>query len=218
MDDNQEEKQKWLDRVLKNLHGFWGALIGPFLVCFKYGSEFFIWAMFILVAGQLGTIINVINRHVFQGWSIGEALYPDSATGSFYTYSLVLIASLVVPLFTRIKNKEKPMFSTISMIFSSILIFVMIICAVFFSNASQTIPSLNYESFKGLKFGLDVKQFVFFLLAIIFAWYAYGFSLMAKNQELVQLDDGYAKKQDERVRKMAQKAEGTKNDGKGTDL
>ena len=110
------------------------------------------------------------------------------------------------------------MFSTISMVFSSLLIFAMILCAVFFSNASQTIPSLNYQSFKGIQCGIDYKQLGFFILAIIFAWYAYGFSLMVKNQELTQLDDSYSKRQDERVKKVAKKAVDTNSDGKGTTL
>lgn len=215
---SNEKKKKWLDRTLEKLHGFWGSIFGPFLICFKHGSEFFIWALFVIVAGQLGTIINVINRCFFQDWKFFEALYPDSATGNFYTYALVMIASLIAPIFARIKNNDKPMFSTISMVFSSILIFAMILCAVFFSNASQTIPSLDYSSFKGVKFNLDVKQFVFVALAIIFAWYAYGFSLMVKNQELIQLDDSYAHKQDERVKDVAKKAVDTTTDGKGTTL
>ena len=213
------QKKRWLDRTLENLHGFWGALFGPFLICFKYASEFFIWAMFILVAGQLGTIINIINRFFFQGWSFSEALYPDSATGNFYTYSLVLIASIVGPIFTRIKNDEKPLFSAISMVFSTILIFVMILCAVFYSNASIQIPVLDYFSFKGKVSSLDIKQFVFFLFAVVFAWYAYGFSLMIKHQELLQLDrGGYAQKQDEIVKEVSKKATETTTDGRGTEL
>ncbi len=220
MEDKHEEiKKSRMDRKLENLHGFWGSLVGPFLVCFKHGSDFFIWAMFIIVAGQLGTIINIINRFVFQDWTLAEALYPDSATGNFYTYALVLIASLIGPLFTRIKNHNKPMFSTISMVFSTILIFVMILCAVYFSNASQNIPSLNYDSFKGQKLVFDYKQVIFLGLAIIFAWYAYGFSLMVNHQELVQLDDkGYAQKQDEHVQHVGHKAVETTTDGKGVVL
>lgn len=218
MNTTEEKPKKWLDRTLGNLHGFWGSILGPFLICFKHGSEFFIWALFVIVAGQLGTIINLINRFVFQGWSFCEALYPDSATGNFYTYALVLIASLIAPIFTRIKNNDKPKFSTISMVFSSILIFAMILCAVFFSNASQTIPSLDYQSFRNVSFVLDTKQFIFVLLAIVFAWYAYGFSLMVKKEELLQLDDSYAHKQDERVKDVAKNAVNTNTDGKGTTL
>lgn len=216
--ENQEGKEKLcLDKILEGLHGFKGALLGPFLICFKYKAEFFIWALFVLVAGQLGTIINIINRCVFHGWRFSEALYPDSATGNFYTYSLVLIASLIAPLFTRIKNNAKPLFSTISMVFSSILIFVMILCAVFFSNASTSIPVLDYEAFKGTEIALDFKQFIFVILAILLAWYSYGFSLMAANKELMQLDE-YAQAQDKRVKKTAKKVIETTSDGKGIEL
>ena len=41
---------------------------------------------------------------------------------------------------------------------------------------------------------------------------------MVKNRELMQLDDSYAHKQDERVKKVAKKAVDTTTDGKGTTL
>ncbi len=217
MQNNKETTR--LDKWLENLHGFLGAVIAPFLICFKHGTEFFIWAMFILVAGQLGTIINIVNRSLFQGWSFFEALYPDSVTGNFYTYALVLIASILGPLFTRIKNRQKPLFSSISTVFSTILIFTLILCAVFFSFASQQVPSLNYESFKGAELVLDVKQLIFLVLSVIFAWYAYGFSLMVENHELLQLDDeSYSQTEDKQVNDMAKKATETKDDGKGVSL
>ena len=70
MANNPDESPKrWLDKTLENLHGFWGSILGPFLICFKHGSEFFIWALFVIVAGQLGTIINLsfasdLGRHL----------------------------------------------------------------------------------------------------------------------------------------------------------
>ena len=63
-------KKKWPDRAIdffaKKDNKVWGAIFVPFIVCFKHKVEFFLWGMFVVVAGQLGTIINVVNRTLFQ--------------------------------------------------------------------------------------------------------------------------------------------------------
>ena len=216
MENQKEENKSWLDKKLGDLNGFKGALFGPFLICFKHPADFFIWAMFIIFAGQLGTIINLVNKYIFGEFGFAETLYHDSAIGSFYTYALVLIASLIGPLFSRLRNKETPMFSSISMIFSTILIFAMILCAVFFSSSSQNVPFFDHNKMKELQYTVDIKQLIFFLLSIIFAWYAYGFSLMAKNKELLQLDeDSYAQLQDKKIKKESNNINQTNTDGEG---
>ena len=112
MAKDNKRNMKWPNRAIKYLTHregkFCGSLLVPFIVCFNHKIEFFLWVMFVFVAGQLGTIINVVNRTLFHDWTISQALYPDSVSGSFYTYALVLIASLIVPLFTRIRNNKEP--------------------------------------------------------------------------------------------------------------
>ena len=107
MAKSNQSKKRWPDRAIdyfaKRNSKFWGSLFVPFIVGFKHKVDFFLWGMFVIVAGQLGTIINVVNRTLFQNpdWSFPQALYPDSVFGSFYTYALVLIASkyLLVKLY-----------------------------------------------------------------------------------------------------------------------
>ena len=210
--------ESWIRDLCKPERAFWGSIFVPFLLCLKHKAEFFIWAMFILVAGQLGTIINVINRVVFQDWTIMEALYPDSIFGNFYTYALVLVASLIAPLLTRINNNEEPRFRTITTIFSTILIFTLILTAVFFSFASQQIQDIDYTNFSATNLEVDTKQLVFFILSVVFAWYSFGLSLMWEDEVAKQLDEDYQKIEDEAVDKMAEFGEFLNNDGEGVAL
>jgi len=218
----EKKKEKWLDKTIKSLQEregkFLGSVLVPFLICFRHKTEFFIWAMFVVVAGQFGTIINVINRVVFQHWSFPQALYPDSVTGSFYTYSLVLVASLIAPIFTHARNNEKPAFRSISMVLSTLLIFTLVFSAIFFSAASRIPHDVNYESFKYLKLRVDIKQLVFFILAILFAWYSFGLSLMRQEGAVNGLDDDYQKNEDVRVGEMVEEGNEVTTDGEGNEI
>ena len=54
------------------------AILNPIYICKFHKVKTFLWFMFVIVAGQLGTIINIIQRTVFDNWPIGKALIPDS--------------------------------------------------------------------------------------------------------------------------------------------
>lgn len=223
MAKDDKKKIKWPDRAIKCLTQrdgkFWGSVLVPFIVCFNHKIEFFLWIMFVFVAGQLGTIINVVNRKLFHDWTISQALYPDSVSGSFYTYALVLIASLIVPLFTRIRNNKEPGFRSMSVVLLTLLIFALVLSAVFFSFASQEIRSVKYDDFKNLELIIDWKQTIFFVMAVIFAWYAFGLSLMADNNEGNELDDDkYLKQEHEDVDNIEEKSAEILTDGKDTAL
>ena len=222
MAKDNKRNMKWSDRAIKYLTHregkFCGSLLVPFIVCFNHKIEFFLWVRFVFVAGQLGTIINVVNRTLFHDWTISQALYPDSVSGSFYTYALVLIASLIVPLFTRIRNNKEPGFRSMSVVLMTLLIFALVLSAVFFSFASQEIRSVRYEDFKALKLDIDIKQLVFFIMAVIFAWYAFGLSLMADNNEGNELDDTYLKQEQNDLGDIEERSADIKTDGKDTEL
>lgn len=222
MAKGDKKKLKWPDRAINQLTQregkFWGSVLVPFVVCFNHKIEFFLWIMFVFVAGQLGTIINIVNRTLFHDWTISQALYPDSVSGSFYTYALVLIASLIVPLFTRIRNNKEPGFRSMSVVLMTLLIFALVLSAVFFSFASQEIRSVKYDDFKNIDLNIDWKQTIFFVIAVIFAWYAFGLSLMADNNEGNELDDKYLKQEQEDVDDMEEKSAEIITDGKDTAL
>ncbi len=89
------------------------ALKEPYLVLFKekHRLSVFLWFMFTIFAAQIGTMVNLIKHVLFTEQSsankdcftlVQESLYMDSQSGSFYTFSIVLTASVLSPLFIKL--------------------------------------------------------------------------------------------------------------------
>lgn len=195
------------------------ALLCPFLVSFHHLTETFIWAMFVIVAGLLGTFINIIKRSVFLDWDISVALIPDSVSGTFYTFSLVLISSLLAPIFVSYSKDEKPNYQHISVILVTLMVFVMIFCAVFYSfAASDTLTPIDYSKLTSENVSIDGWQFLFFVVAIIFAFYCHGFSLLKYHDEELKMSAEYFCKENQEKERMAEKTADITSDGKGTAL
>ena len=210
-------KQFW-DKI--NNRSFIAALFAPFIVCFKHRVDWAIWFLFVIIGSQLGTIVNLVNRSLFNGWSFKSALYPDSLSGSFYTFALVMMASLIAPIFIRFRNKKEPEFRSVGILFSAILIFVMILCAVFFSFSSQQFlsTSVNFSEVQSENLHIDFKQLTFFIIAILFAWYAFGLGLMGEHREMIEIDDSYVNKEDKQVKAISKGVSDVKTDGKGVEV
>lgn len=176
----------WYSKIKSN---FWRSVISPFCICLEYKVESFIWMMFVIVAGQLGTIINLIRRWGFGDWEFLPALGPDSASGSFYTFALVLIASLLASIFIRFIKKETPEYRNISAVYLTILIFSLVICAIFYSFATNDFELIDFSKLKNEDMTVDWKQLVFFILSIIFAWYSFGLTHLCFHEGSLHLDD-----------------------------
>lgn len=214
-DSKNKEKKPYYMRI-KNV--YLRAVFSPFLVCFEHKVKFFIWVVFVVLASQLGTFFNLIIRVKFSGWACAQSLCADSASGNFYTIALVLITSLLPPLFSRFVDNEKEGFShrMIDIVFTSLLIISMLFCAVFvMGSANNDI----YDKFKNIEPGniiIDGAQFAFFLLAIVFAWYAFGLSQLSHHPELGISDNQfYNKTEDRNVENISHTASKQTEDGNG---
>lgn len=197
---------------------FLKSLIAPLFICFEHKIESFLWLMFVIVAGQLGTIINVIQRWVFGGWDFMPSLVPDSKSGSFYTFALVMIASLLGPIFIRIVNKKTPEYRPITIVFVTILIFSLLLCGLFYSFETQNPKLANFATLKNRDIFVDVKQLVFFILAVLFSWYSFGLSLLPEHETDVKLDKDYQRVDDKERNELSKKSSGkqsTQNDQSG---
>lgn len=195
------------------------GVVGPFMVCKDHKVDMFIWLMFTLVASQLGTIINVINRVIFQGWDFQAALCPESASGSFYIFAVVMISSLISPLFISILNKKEPTFNKLKMIFVTLLFFTLILAAVFYAFSSQNIEVLNFASFKNSDVTADGWQLAFFIITVLASIYAFGLNYLNFHpNEYAALADDYQKSENEGVKKIESDINSSKDDGKGIAL
>lgn len=185
---------------------FWRALFAPFEAFRFHKLELFIWFAFVLVASLLGVIINLIKRVGFDGWNICVALGPDSAAGSFYTFSMVMFSSLIYPLFSRFISGDKPEYRRIHIAYITVLIFVMLFCGVYYSFSTLDQPMVDYSKLHKSDMEFDCPQFFFFILALVFSVYSFGLTLIGQHEDVLHLSDDYLVKENKQVKELEQQS------------
>ena len=190
-----------INELQKDLKKTWESLLGPFKLILHHKHDFFLWLMYIVIAGLVGVIINIVKLWIFDGKGFQEALLIDSKAGSFYTFSLVICASLIYPIFRSLTRKEQPEYSLIRTILLTLLIFTDLFCAIFyaFSNISTHKWFLQFgkESYP-----LDVPQLCFFIIAILLSIYAFGLEYLPLHAEEYHLSDDHLTNQNKNVEKL----------------
>lgn len=185
----------------------WRSVFAPFEAVRCHKLETFIWFSFVLVAGLLGIIINVIKRFVFDGQGILVALGPDSAAGSFYTFSMVTFSSLIYPLFLRTVKSEKPKYHKIHVAYITVLIFTLLFCGVFYSFSTLNQPVVDYSKMSNEDMEVVWSQVVFFFLAIIFSAYSFGLTLVSEHENELHLSDEYLIDENRNVNQLSESSE-----------
>lgn len=175
-------------------------LRAPFQAALKGGLDFFLWTLFLIVAGQLGTIINIINRCIFQGWHLKNSLLADSVSGNFYTFSIVLVTSVLCSLvinFLGRKSHEHKRFTV------TVIVIAFIFCifnAVFFSAATQDYAT-EFEYVNKSQISIDWWQMCFYVLSIVVSIYLFGLERMHRYREFDKLDI-YGKNEKMNIKKL----------------
>ncbi|EDJ4460224.1 hypothetical protein GE645_22280, partial [Salmonella enterica] len=100
------------------------SLSYPFDAIRKNKREFFIWIVFTVVCGQMGIIANIIIRYYSHSIPLDQSIYIEGSSGSFYTFSIALIASALGPMFVTFFS-SKLEFKTIKII-SIILLIILL--------------------------------------------------------------------------------------------
>lgn len=185
---------------------FLRAILAPLETLLFHKVELFLWFSFVIVAGLLGVIINIIKRWIFDGWDFFVALGPDSAAGSFYTFSLVMISSLIYPLFSRFIKSEKPEYRKIHIVFITILIFTLLFCGIYYSFSTLNQPIGAYERLHNNDMRIDYSQSFFFVLVIIFSVYSFGLTLIGQHEDELHLSDDYLEKEQHQVKKLSKQS------------
>lgn len=177
----------------------------PLKAALKEGLDYFLWIIFLIVAGQLGTIINIVNRCVFHGWHIKNSLLADSVSGNFYTFSIVLVTSvlgsLVINYIGRKSHEHKRM--TVTAIVLSFLF--CLINAVFFSSATQYYAA-EFEFVPSKSITVDWWQLIFYILSILVATFLFGLERLPKYREYDKLEV-YGKNEKANIKKIQKGAE-----------
>lgn len=200
MDNSEKLKSSRINNT------FLRAILAPLETLIFHKVELFLWFSFVIVAGLLGVIINIIKRWIFDGWDFFVALGPDSAAGSFYTFSLVMISSLIYPLFSRFIKSEKPEYRKIHIVFITILIFTLLFCGIYYSFSTLNQPIGAYERLHNNDMRIDYSQSFFFVLVIIFSVYSFGLTLIGQHEDELHLSDDYLEKEQHQVKKLSKQS------------
>ena len=200
MDNSEKLKSSRINNILLR------AILAPLETLLFHKVELFLWFSFVIVAGLLGVIINIIKRCIFDGWDFFVALGPDSAAGSFYTFSLVMISSLIYPLFSRFIKSEKPEYRKIHIVFITILIFTLLFCGIYYSFSTLNQPMEAYDGLHNNNMCIDYSQSFFFVLVIIFSVYSFGLTLIGQHEEELHLSDDYLEKEQHQVKELSKQS------------
>jgi len=191
-------------------------ITAPFKVILEKKSEFFIWFLFTIITGQIGIIANFIVRYYSCETPFYNSIYMDSINGSFYTFSIALIASLLGPIFINFINIKKIKFRTLktfTIIFAIFFLFITgLIYATIQANSSLMRTNINLE--------IDKTQLTTYLIAIILASYGYCI-LSLENSELdfKFIDDpNYSDEDDKKIEKTIMASKSIEKDENGIAL
>lgn len=151
---------------MKNL---FTLITDPFKIIKEGRSDFFIWFLFTIVTGQFGILANFIVRYYTSETSLTNSLYIESMNGSFYTFAIALIASLLGPIFINFIKSERIQFRTLKTYIIIIAIFYLFFTGLIYAVIQSNL--IKIDIFTDLK--LDLTQAAIYLFAIIFASYGY---------------------------------------------
>lgn len=199
---------------------FWGIFL-PIQTLFrrKFLVRTVLWFVFSVGFSLIGTIINIIKFAVFNipkmpnapetiGEKIRMSIYLDSKTGTFYTFSIVLAASILYPLFECFIKHEWH-YTHLRVITIIVAILVLVFGGVFYS--FLTIGTTPYD-YNLTHVHPDQWQLAFFILAIFVAAYSYGLGLMKEDDNHPQIDD-YAENEEKELKALSDKAQVQNNNG-----
>lgn len=210
---------------------FVGKLLLPLQVVKEEKGTFFLWFLFTIIAGLIGPIINAVNRCAIGDETLVYSLEKDCENGTFYTFSIVLIASSIGLLFIKLIN-EKIQFKNRKLYFIAICIFPMFFAGIFYSRATlrqkqnteinsrqinqmeilqkqiATSNNIQTKSVSQQKIKENAKtdyQVVFVIIAILIAIYSFCLEYMSLHPEQFDvLRDDYNANASERIGQLEQ--------------
>ncbi|MHB2105834.1 hypothetical protein OC523_006760 [Vibrio vulnificus] len=188
-------------------------IFDPFKVIKDNKLEFFIWFVFTILAGQLGILANIIIRYFSHSMSISQAIYLDSASGSFYTYAIAVAASALGPLFANFIKNKKPEFTSIKIVSIIVVMFFLILSGIIY--AAVQIKALSANGIPmDVNLTLDMPQFTIYVLSIFIGLYTYCL-LKISTPGYEHLEDSFYEIDDATVRDVVKESKSKNDDGSG---
>ena len=203
--DNSQEHSSKSECFLKKV-------FEPFKVIMDCKTEFFLWALFTLLAGQLGIITNLIIR-VFSGkYNFEQSLYLDSTAGNFYIFAIAIVASMLGNVFTTFLKKSEVSFRHIRIIVCSLLVVFLGLIALIYSSVQLGMPDVKLN--KDINYVPDLWQSVTYALSILIS--VYCFCIIKLNLEkfsILSSPEDYSNQETKEVDELTKNALQIKRDG-----
>ena len=178
-------------------------LYKPFYVIRQNKANFTIWFLSTILGGNLGLASNVLIRKYINNLSLIDSIVLDYHSGSFYIFSIVLLASSVGNVLIDFLSKRNTLTFLLSLLCS--LAYSVYICA-------QT-PQINNDV------SGDVLQLILFLLSIVFSTYSFCLVLMdANDSAFASISDRYERQEEKKIQEISEKVSSITNDGNGLKL
>lgn len=194
MKETEETKDPTKEKKSKS-----SAFFRPFIRCSENGYNFSIWSAFTLIGGLLGTLFNITQRCIFGDYSIPESLYIDSVSGNFYVFAIVMVSSVLAPIFLNFVQ-EKVEFKKMKVGFACFSLFVLIFASVFYTKFT-----CKYEiPIPATRLRVDWWQLTFFVISVLIAIYSFGIKLIDDDPDAN--NDIREKKIKRKVKKNVDKA------------
>ena len=206
-----------MEQDQKPKKGIFKLLITPLGAIGESRIEFAVWFLFTVIAGQLGIIFNIIYRSIFSSYSLKQAIYMDSINGSFYTYSIALLATSIGIIFVNFFENTIIQFKVVKIFTLMAVLFSWLFASIFYAYSQSKETPLNFEN---MSFQIDKAQSFFFLFSILIAIYAFSVIKLELNaQKYSALEtENYATKDDEQVERLNSSSISANKDSKGNML
>lgn len=203
----------WFHKLRELTQPLWVPISMPI----KYSNTTFLWFVFTLLATFIGTISNCIIRYALYGLTLSQSLYVDSISGSFYIMAIVMIASLLGPMFITLIKREQIQHRKIKITLVSITIFILFFAGICYTVFTRQ-DALCIEA-KNVTTSLDLIQFSFIVLAIILAYYCFGLQILDEHSnDYPSLQDTYEANENRNVKSIINSSISQHNDGNGVEI
>lgn len=163
---------------MKNL---FKAIIRPLSIIKMHGIAFFIWISFTLIGGLIGIIVSLFRNALFGEFDLIQALTIESNNGSFYTYSIAMVAGVLSSLFITFVENKKLNFRRHLIIVITFSIFIMFFGGIFYA-LSINMP-MNPVPDNCTKIVPNWKIIVILILSVIISIYSFCISRLDSHPE-----------------------------------
>lgn len=156
------------------------AIIRPLSIIKMHGMAFFIWISFTLIGGLIGIIVSLFRNALFGEFNLIQALTIESTNGSFYTYSIAMVAGVLSSLFITFVESKKLNFRRHLIIVITFSIFIMFFGGIFYA-LSINMPKNPFPDDSIIV--PNWKIIVILILAVIISIYSFCISRLDSHPE-----------------------------------